>query len=50
MVLFSIIFFSYAQAFHMAFGKDLVGFKGVWSSALTLFEVMLGNFNLEELR
>merc|ERR1719502_1041484 len=50
LVMFFIIMFSYAQAFHMAFGMDLADFKGGVTSIFTLMRMILGDFDFEALR
>lgn len=48
--MFLLVFMAYAFSFHMAFGMDVASFRDFTNSYFTLFLIILGEFDFEELR
>jgi len=48
--MFLLVFMAYAFSFHMAFGMDVSSFQDFTNSFFTLFLIILGDFNFEQLR
>lgn len=48
-LIMGLIMFGFAQSFYLAFNTDLPGYRSVFNSLLTVFEMMLGDFDFNEL-
>lgn len=48
-ILFSIVILGFAMAFYMAFGLDVHGYRSISNALLSLFQMVLGIFDYDEL-
>ena len=49
-LIFAMVIFSYAQAFHIAFGTDIEEYKTVTDAIFGLFKTLLGDFDFEAMK
>ena len=50
LVIFVVVYVAYAHAFFMAFGSDLPAFASLLDSLYSLFMVILGDFDFNEMK
>jgi len=50
LLIFAMVIFSYAQAFHIAFGTDIAEYKTLLDAIFGLFKTLLGDFDFEAMK
>ena len=50
LLIFAMVIFSYAQAFHIAFGTDIAEYKTLLDAVFGLFKTLLGDFDFESMK
>lgn len=50
LLIFVMVIFSYAQAFHIAFGTDIAEYKTLLDAIFGLFKTLLGDFDFEAMK
>jgi len=50
LLIFAMVIFSYAQAFHIAFGTDIAEYKTLLDAVFGLFKTLLGDFDFEAMK
>mmetsp|Transcript_16131 Transcript_16131/g.39279 ORF Transcript_16131/g.39279 Transcript_16131/m.39279 type:complete len:759 (+) Transcript_16131:96-2372(+) len=50
LLIFAIVIFAYAQAFHISFGTDIAEYKTLLDSVFGLFKTLLGSFDFEAIK
>mmetsp|Transcript_27342 Transcript_27342/g.53297 ORF Transcript_27342/g.53297 Transcript_27342/m.53297 type:complete len:803 (+) Transcript_27342:127-2535(+) len=50
LLIFAIVIFAYAQAFHISFGTDIAEYKTLLDSIFGLFKTLLGSFDFEAIK